>query len=189
MSAPFTRADLDAATAIVGIAMPPTPTFTWPLLTAAVGTEVWVKHENHSPVGAFKVRGGLVFVEHLRTRRPEATGLVSATRGNHGQSLSFAGARAGMPVTIVVPAGNSPDKNAAMRGFGATVIEHGHDYQSAREHAGELAAADPSLEIVPPPITRTWCSASRPTPGNCSSRHPRWTRCTSRSAWDRESAG
>ncbi|MEO9140260.1 MAG: threonine dehydratase [Jatrophihabitans sp.] len=149
MSAPFSRAELDAATALVHAAMSATPTLTWPLLSAAMGTEVWVKHENHLPVGAFKVRGGLVFTDRLRVRRPDVRGLVSATRGNHGQSLAFAGARVGLAVTIVVPQGNSADKNAAMRGLGAAVIEHGHDYQSAREHAEERAAADPSLEIVP----------------------------------------
>lgn len=144
------RADLDYATAIVRAVMPATPAFGWPLLSAAVGSDVVVKHENHTAVGAFKMRGGLVFVDRLRERRPDATGLASATRGNHGLSLSFAGARAGLRVTIVVPHGNSSDKNAAMRALGAEVIEHGHDFQAAREFASSLAQDDPGLEIVPP---------------------------------------
>src|SRR5262249_13591211 len=97
-----------------------------------------------------KVRGGLVFVDRLQRRRPDATGLLAATTGNHGQSVAFAGAAAGIPVTIVVPHGNNPDKNAAMRSMGAQVVEHGHDYQAAREHAEQLAAADLGLEMVPP---------------------------------------
>jgi threonine dehydratase len=107
-----------------------------------------VKHENHTPTGAFKVRGGLVYAERLRTGRPEVRGIVSATRGNHGQSLAFAGRAAGIDVTIVVPHGNSPDKNAAMRGFGAELVVHGHDFQSAREHASALGAQR-GLETVP----------------------------------------
>ena len=110
---------------------------------------VWVKHENHTPTGAFKVRGGLVYAERLRSGRPGVKGIVSATRGNHGQSLAFAGRAAGVGVTIVVPEGNSPDKNAAIRGFGAELIEHGRDYQSSRERASELGAQR-GLETVPP---------------------------------------
>ncbi|GAB2481732.1 threonine/serine dehydratase [Jatrophihabitans fulvus] len=145
----FSRTDLDLAAATVRAVVPPTPTHHWPLLDDATGAEVWVKHENHTPVGAFKVRGGLVYVDRLRTRRPEVTGLVCATRGNHGQSLAVAGRRAGLDVTIVVPQGNSLDKNAAMRALGATVLEKGHDFQASREYATELAAADPGLEMVP----------------------------------------
>jgi threonine dehydratase len=145
----FTRAELDAATALVRHTLLPTPAYRWPLLSQDVGADVWVKHENHLPVGAFKVRGGLVYVDRLLRRRPEVSGLISATTGNHGQSLSFAGAAAGLPVQIFVPYGNSPDKNAAMRAFGAEVVEYGHDYQAAREHAVALATADPGLEMVP----------------------------------------
>lgn len=129
--------------------MPATPQYAWPLLGQAVGAEVWVKHENHTPTGAFKVRGGLVYADRLRTHRPHVIGLVSATRGNHGQSLAFAGRAAGLDVTIVVPHGNSPDKNAAMRGFGAEVVEHGHDFQAARERSVDLAA-ERGAEAVPP---------------------------------------
>jgi threonine dehydratase len=146
----FTRAELDEAAALVHRTLPATPAYRWPLLGAEFGADVWVKHENHLPVGAFKVRGGLVFVDRLQRRRPEATGLIAATTGNHGQSVAFAGAATGLPVTILVPHGNNPDKNAAMRSLGAQVIEHGHDYQAAREYAQELAAADPGLETVPP---------------------------------------
>jgi threonine dehydratase len=145
----FSSGELDWAAGIVGSSMPPTPQYAWPLLADRVGAEVWVKHENHTPTGAFKVRGGLVYAERLRTGRPEVKGIVSATRGNHGQSLAFAGRAAGIAITIVVPEGNSRDKNAAMRGFGAELIVHGHDYQAAREHASALSAQR-GLETVPP---------------------------------------
>ena len=128
----FSSAELAWAAGVVGRRVPPTPQYVWPLLADDVGAEVWVKHENHTPTGAFKVRGGLVYAERLRTGRPEVKGIVSATRGNHGQSLAFAGRAAGLGVTIVVPEGNSPGKNAAMRGFGAELIVYGHDYQAAR---------------------------------------------------------
>ena len=144
----FTAADLDDARSIVGAAMPPTPQYAWPLLANELAAEVWVKHENHTPTGAFKVRGGLVHVQHLRRDRPEVAGLISATRGNHGQSIAFAGRVHGLPVTIVVPHGNSPDKNRAMIGFGAELVEHGHDFQAAREHAAILAGQR-DLEFVP----------------------------------------
>lgn len=145
---PFTFEELAWASEIVGRSMPPTPQYPWPLLAAEVGTEVWVKHENHTPTGAFKVRGGLVYASHLSADRPEVKGIVSATRGNHGQSLAFAGRAAGLDVTIVVPHGNSPDKNKAMRAFGATLVEHGDDFQDSREHAAELAA-ETGAEMVP----------------------------------------
>jgi threonine dehydratase len=143
------RDDLDEAIEIVRREFAPTPTYRWPLLAAATGADVVVKHENHTPVGAFKVRGGLVYVERLRRRRPDVTGLMAATRGNHGQSVAFAGRAAGLPVTIVVPHGNSREKNAATRALGAEVVEAGHDFQAAREHAAALAEADPGLEVVP----------------------------------------
>ncbi|HKC26607.1 MAG TPA: threonine dehydratase [Jatrophihabitans sp.] len=145
----FTRAELDAAAALVHATLPRTPAIQWPLLAQDTGADVWIKHENHLPVGAFKVRGGLVYVDRLLRRRPDVTGLISATTGNHGQSLAFAGRAAGLPVTIVVPLGNNADKNAAMRALGAQVVEHGHDFQAAREHAIALAEDDPGLEMVP----------------------------------------
>ena len=144
----FSSEDLAWATGIVRRWVPPTPQYVWPLLAEKVGAEVWVKHENHTPTGAFKVRGGLVYAERLRSGRPEVSGIVSATRGNHGQSLAFAGTATSIKVTIVVPEGNSPDKNAAMQGFGAELVVHGHDFQDAREHAG-LLAVERGLEAVP----------------------------------------
>ncbi len=144
----FGLEELEWATGIVGRWVPPTPQYVWPLLAARVGTEVWVKHENHTPVGSFKVRGGLVYAARMREQRPHVKGIVSATRGNHGQSLAFAGRSIGVAVTIVVPHGNSPDKNDLMRAFGAELVVHGHDYQDAREHASRLGE-DHDLEIVP----------------------------------------
>jgi threonine dehydratase len=148
MAAPFTLEQLDSAAQLVGRYVPPTPQFAWPMLADAVGAEVWVKHENHTPTGAFKVRGGLVFADRYVRENANPTGLISATRGNHGQSLAFAGRAFGLEVTIVVPFGNSPDKNAAMRAFGATLIEHGHDFQAAREYAMQLADSQ-GLHMVP----------------------------------------
>ena len=129
----FDRNELERAHAIVRAAMPPTPSYAWPLLAERLGTEVFVKHENHTPTGAFKVRGGLVYVDHLKRERPQVQGLISATRGNHGQSIAFAGQRHGVPVTILVPHGNSVEKNRAMRAFGATLVEHGVDFQAGLE--------------------------------------------------------
>ncbi|NNN09039.1 MAG: threonine dehydratase [Acidimicrobiaceae bacterium] len=145
---PFDSKDLARAANIVANYMAPTPQYAWPQLRELVNAEVWVKHENHTPTGAFKVRGGLVYVERLRRERPEVKGIISATRGNHGQSLAFAGRAAGVNVTIVVPMGNSPDKNAAMRSFGAELIEHGRDFQESAEHAFELST-ERGLEMVP----------------------------------------
>jgi threonine dehydratase len=136
----FTLAELEAALPIVHAAVPPTPQFAWPLLRQRTGVEVVVKHENHTPTGAFKVRGGLVYVDRLRRERPHVQGVVTATRGNHGQSLAFACARAGLPCLVVVPFGNSTEKNAAMRAFGAELLEHGRDFDEARERASEIAA-------------------------------------------------
>ena len=132
-------AALEAAAKVVYAAMLPTPQYLWPLLSARAGREVWVKHENHTPTGAFKVRGGLNLVAALAQSTPRIAGIISATRGNHGQSLAYAARRYGMPCTIVVPHGNSRDKNNAMRALGAALIEHGRDFDEAREHAGTLA--------------------------------------------------
>lgn len=140
-------AELERAAALVHGAMPPTPQFAWPLLAARTGAEVWLKHENHTPLGAFKVRGGLVYLERLRRERPETAGLISATRGNHGQSIAFAAGKAGVPVTIVVPVGNGREKNAAMRALGAELIEAGRDFEAARQRAVQLAA-ERGLEMV-----------------------------------------
>lgn len=140
--------DIASAAAIVAAAMPATPQYSWPLINAALGAQAWIKHENHTPTGAFKVRGGLVYLERLLRREPGVAGIISATRGNHGQSLALAAARHGLPCHIVVPRGNSVEKNAAMRGLGARLIEHGDDFQASREHAQALAQRD-GLHMVP----------------------------------------
>jgi threonine dehydratase len=144
----FDLRQLEHAQGIVSAAMPPTPAYAWPLLSERLGATAVVKHENHTPIGAFKVRGGLVYVDRLKRERPHAPGLISATRGNHGQSLAFAASRYRIPVTIYVPHGNSIEKNRAMRAFGANLVEHGEDFQSAREEAERRARLD-ELEFVP----------------------------------------
>ena len=136
--------EIEAAGEHVYAAVSPTPQIVWPLLCERAGCEVWVKHENHLPTGAFKVRGGLVFAAALDRPR----GLIAATRGNHGQSVAFAARRIGVSSTIVVPHGNSPEKNAAMRAWGARLVEHGHDFDEALPHASELAERE-GLELVP----------------------------------------
>jgi len=130
---------LEAAAAIVHRVIPPTPQIRWPLLCARTGAEVWVKHENHTPAGAFKLRGGLVYMEQLRRREPDVKGVIAATRGNHGQSAAYCAARAGLAAVIVVPRGNNVEKNAAMRAQGAELIEYGRDFQEAFEYAARLA--------------------------------------------------
>ena len=144
----FDLGQLERAQEIVGEAMPPTPAHTWPLLSERLGASVVVKHENHTPTGAFKVRGGLVYVERMKRERPHIAGVISATTGNHGQSLAFAASRYRVPVTIYVPHGNSVEKNRAMRAFGADLVEHGKDFQVAREEAGRCARQG-GLEFVP----------------------------------------
>ena len=142
------REALGAAREIVRAQLPPTPTIRWPLLERRLGVPLYVKHENHTELGAFKLRGGAVYVHRLMQRELQVRGLISATRGNHGQSIARAGARHGLAVTIVVPHGNSKEKNAAMRALGATLVEHGTDFQQAREHAAVLADRQ-GLHMVP----------------------------------------
>jgi threonine dehydratase len=144
----FDLAQLERAQEVVGAVMPPTPAHLWPLLSQRIGATAIVKHENHTPTGAFKVRGGLVYVDRLKRERPRIAGLISATTGNHGQSLAFAASRNGVPVTIFVPYGNSVEKNRAMRAFGADLVEHGDDFQAAREEADRHAELR-GLEFVP----------------------------------------
>jgi threonine dehydratase len=139
--------EIENAAGIVYAAMPSTPQYAWPLLGLRAGCEVWVKHENHTPIGAFKVRGGLVYMDRLKRRDPAVKGVASATRGNHGQSIALAAARTGIAATIVVPQGNSVE-NAAMRAFGAELIEAGHDFDAARDAAIRLAA-ERGLTMVP----------------------------------------
>lgn len=145
----FDLDDLSRATDVVRRHVPVTPLYDWPMLTQAVGSTVMVKHENHTPVGAFKVRGGVVYLDRLVRERPHVRGIASATRGNHGQSLAFAGRQFERDVTIFVPHGNSVEKNAAMRSLGADVIEYGSDFQEAREQS-ELIGNRRGLELVPP---------------------------------------
>jgi threonine dehydratase len=133
---------LEAAADLVHQLIPPTPQIRWPLLCARTGAEVFVKHENHSPVGAFKLRGGIVYMDALKRREPNLRGVIAATRGNHGQSVAFAAARAGLRAVIVVPHGNSREKNAAMRALGAEMVEHGRDFQEAHEYASGRAESE-----------------------------------------------
>jgi threonine dehydratase len=129
-------ADLEQAAAVVHATLPPTPQISWPLLSARTGCDLWVKHENHTPVGSFKLRGALVYVESLS---PRPSGLIAATRGNFGQSMAFAARKAGIPMSIVVPHGNSREKNAATRALGAELIECGDHFEEAVAHADQLA--------------------------------------------------
>lgn len=144
----FTRPELDRATEIVRNVVGATPQYAWPLLAERLGCEVWVKHENHTPIGAFKVRGGLVYLQHLVESGREIRGLVTATRGNHGQSIPFAARRHGIPVTVYVPEGNAVEKNAAMAAVGATLVVHGEDFDESRGEAGRVAE-EQGLEFVP----------------------------------------
>jgi threonine dehydratase len=144
----FSLQELERAAALVKSVVPPTPQYAWPKLAARTGCEVWVKHENHTPTGAFKVRGGLVYMSELGASGSASRGIISATRGNHGQSISLAAARAGIAATIYVPRGNSPDQNASMRAFGASVVEFGVDFDQARVEAGRVAA-EQNLHFVP----------------------------------------
>ena len=143
-----TLTELEDAADLVHDTIRPTPEICWPLLSERAGTEVWVKHENHTPIGAFKVRGGLVFMDNLRRDRPDLDGVITATRGNHGQSVAFAARRHGLKATVVVPHGNSVEKNAAMRALGAELVEHGHDFQAAYEHAVATAETE-GLFLLP----------------------------------------
>ena len=143
-----TLAEIESAARVVYEAIRPTPQYCWPLLSASLGAEVWVKHENHTPVGSFKIRGGLTYFDHLARLSIRPRGVISATRGNHGQSIGFAARRYGFAAAVVVPHGNSREKNAAMRALGVELIEHGEDFQASREHA-EIVAEERSLHMVP----------------------------------------
>ncbi|NQU62332.1 MAG: threonine dehydratase [Rhodospirillales bacterium] len=144
-----TITDLEAAQEIVAAHMAPTQQIHWPLLSARTGAEVWVKHENHTPIGAFKVRGGLNFMAKLKKDEPNCPGVITATRGNHGQSVALAASKVGMKATVLVPFGNNPEKNAAMKAFGAELIEHGEDFHEAYMYSSELAV-ERGLRAIPP---------------------------------------
>jgi threonine dehydratase len=141
-------AEIEAAAALIAPIIPPTPTYAWPLLREALGCEVWVKHENHTPLGAFKVRGGAVYLDELLKVEPAVRGVVAASTGNHGQSIAWNARRRGVRAVIVVPYGNNPEKNAAMRALGAELVEHGTEFQHALEYSRELAERD-GLHPVP----------------------------------------
>ena len=140
---------LEQAADLVHRHVTPTLQHRWPLICERVGTEVWVKHENHTPIGAFKVRGGLTYLSALKEREPDVAGVITATRGNHGQSIGFAARALGLRAVILVPHGNSVEKNAAMRALGVELIEHGSDFQEAREHSEQLAAEQGLHQIGP----------------------------------------
>ena len=144
-----TLADIEAAAHHVYAAMAPTAQYAWPLLAKRADCEVWVKHENHTPIGAFKVRGGLNLMAVLAAATPRVPGVISATRGNHGQSLAYAAQKHGMRCRIVVPEGNSRSKNAAMEALGAELVVHGADFDAARMHAAALAERE-GLRLVGP---------------------------------------
>ncbi len=143
-----TLSQIEAAAEIVYQVLTPTPQYCWPLSSKRLGTNVWIKHENHTPIGAFKIRGGLIYFHRLALERDRTKGVISATRGNHGQSVGFAARRYGKPATVVVPFGNSREKNAAMLALGVNLIEHGDDFQAAYEHATELAR-ERDLHMIP----------------------------------------
>ncbi len=132
-------AEIEASARVVYRHFQATPQYRWALLSERLGTDCWVKHENHTPVGAFKIRGGLTYFEQMARAGTLPREVISATRGNHGQSVGWAARAHGVACTIVVPRGNSVEKNAAMRALGVTLIEHGDDFQAAREHAQQLA--------------------------------------------------
>jgi threonine dehydratase len=131
----FTLEELQQASTLVHQVFQATPQYSWPQLCEQTGCNVWVKHENHTPTTAFKVRGGIVLIDALMKSNNPPKGLISSTIGNHGQSLAFAGKRVGLPVTIVVPEGNNEDQNRAIKSHGANLIIHGHDFEAARQHS------------------------------------------------------
>jgi threonine dehydratase len=145
----FDLPELESAAQLVHRTVPPTLQYAWPLLAKRTGCEVWVKHENHTPACAFKVRGGIVYMDNLKRSRATVTGVISATRGNHGQSIAFSASRAGIPATIYVPRGNSTDQNTAMRAFGAAVVEFGGDFDEALAECHRVAR-EQDLHFIPP---------------------------------------
>lgn len=143
-----TLPEIEAAAALIEPHLPSTPAYAWPLLRELAGCEVWVKHENHTPLGAFKVRGGMVYLDELLRAQPATPGVIAASTGNHGQSIAWNARRRGVRAVIVVPKGNNPDKNAAMRALGAELVEHGREFQEALEYSRDLAARE-GLHPVP----------------------------------------
>src|SRR5689334_2941570 len=165
------RAALEAAAQFVGTLVPPTPQYVWPQVAAAFGTEVWLKHENHTPIGAFKARSAAIYFRNLVAREPACPGVITATRGNHGQAVGLAARHFKLPATIHVPRGNSVEKNAAMRALGVTLVEHGDDFQEAREEAARVCAQR-GLHMVPAfhadlvlGVSTYWAELFRAVPG------------------------
>jgi threonine dehydratase len=142
------RDQIESAASFLASLVPPTPQYLWPQVAAAFGTEVWIKHENHTPIGAFKARSAAIYFRKLMEREPACPGVITATRGNHGQAVGLAARRFKLPATIYVPHGNSTEKNAAMRALGVTLVEHGRDFQEAREEAARIGAQR-GLHMVP----------------------------------------
>ena len=142
------RAAIESAAQFIGALMPPTPQYVWPQVAAAFGTEVWLKHENHTPIGAFKARSAAMYFQKLMKREPYCPGVITATRGNHGQAVGLAARRFKLPATVYVPHGNSVEKNNAMRALGVKLVEHGHDFQESREEAQRVGARE-GLHMVP----------------------------------------
>jgi threonine dehydratase len=142
------REQIEAAASFLQPLVPPTPQYLWPQVAAAFGTEVWLKHENHTPIGAFKARSAAMYFQRLMQREPNCPGVITATRGNHGQAVGLAARRFKLPATVYVPHGNSVEKNNAMRALGVKLVEHGHDFQEAREEAARVGARD-GLHMVP----------------------------------------
>lgn len=141
-------AEIKSAAPFINRVVPPTPQFSWPLLNARAGLELWVKHENHTAIGSFKLRGAINYLSRQLAREPGLRGVIAATRGNYGQAVAFAARQHGLAAVVVVPHGNSPEKNAAMRALGAELVEHGDDFQAALEQSARLAA-ERGLHFVP----------------------------------------
>lgn len=143
-----TLSEIESAKSLIRPHIRETPTYRWPLLESGLGCHLWLKHENHTPVGAFKIRGGLVYMDELKRSQPDVRGVIAATTGNHGQSIAFAAKLNGLRSVIVVPHGNNPEKNTAMRSLGAELVEHGSEFQEALEFSRELAVKE-GLHAVP----------------------------------------
>jgi threonine dehydratase len=142
------RAAIESAAQFLATLVPPTPQYVWPQVAAAFGAEVWLKHENHTPIGAFKARSAAMYFHKLMQREPQCKGVITATRGNHGQAVGLAARRFKLPATVYVPHGNSVEKNNAMRALGVKLVEHGQDFQESREEASRVGARD-GLHMVP----------------------------------------
>jgi threonine dehydratase len=142
------RDAIEAAAEVLRALVPPTPQYLWPQVAQAFGAHVWIKHENHTPIGAFKARSAAIYFHKLMQRLPGSRGVITATRGNHGQAVGLAASRFKLPATIYVPRGNSVEKNNAMRALGVKLVEHGNEFQEAREEAARVGGRE-ALHMVP----------------------------------------